>query len=147
MRWWHHQLTHWIFIRTGQEMFSEKCEISKCHNFLISYPIFIIFAPICREICMPSFEIMVILDWISPLKEKLPKKPNSKGLGKFWQSSQELWVFKDFILISCMSPSQVALCYNLMSQQYNCLMELYTYFTEFYFSWKYIFPLNLYWGM
>ena len=48
-------------------MFSEKCEISKCHNFLISYPIFIIFAPICREIVMLSFEIMVILDWTSPL--------------------------------------------------------------------------------
>ena len=58
----------WIFIRTGQEMFSEKCEISKCQNFLISYPIFIIFAPICREIFTFSFEIMVILDWTSPLK-------------------------------------------------------------------------------
>ena len=48
-------------------MFSEKFEISKCHNFLISYPIFIIFAPICREIFMLSFEMMVILDWTSPL--------------------------------------------------------------------------------
>ena len=57
----------WIFIRTGQELFSEKCEISKCHNFLISYPIFIMFAPICREIFTLSFEIMVILDWTSPL--------------------------------------------------------------------------------
>ena len=45
----------------------KKCEISKCHNFLISYPIFIIFAPICREIFMLSFEIMVILDRTSPL--------------------------------------------------------------------------------
>ena len=57
----------WIFIRTGQEMFSKKCEISKCHNFLISYPIFIIFAPICGEIFTLSFEIMLILDWTSPL--------------------------------------------------------------------------------
>ena len=29
--------------------------------------IFIIFAPICREIFTLSFEIMVILDWTSPL--------------------------------------------------------------------------------
>ena len=57
----------WIFIRTGQEMFFEK--ISKCHNFLISYPIVIIFAPICREIFTLSFEILVILDWTSPLKK------------------------------------------------------------------------------
>ena len=58
----------WIFIRTGQEMFSrKKCEISKCHNFLISYPIFIIFAPICGGIFTLSFEIMLILDWTSPL--------------------------------------------------------------------------------
>ena len=39
----------WIFIRTGQEVFSEKSEISKCHNFPLSYPIFIIFALFCRE--------------------------------------------------------------------------------------------------
>ena len=49
-------------------MFSEKIEISICHNFLISYPIYIIFAPICREIFTLSFEIMVILDWTSPLR-------------------------------------------------------------------------------
>ena len=46
----------WIFIRTGQEIvFQKKCEISKCHNFLISYPIFIIIAPICREIFYSFF--------------------------------------------------------------------------------------------
>ena len=50
-----------------KKCFPKKCEISKCHNFLISYPIFIIFAPICREIFTLSFEIMVILDWTSPL--------------------------------------------------------------------------------
>ena len=33
--------------------------------FLIRF--FIIFAPICREIFMLSFQIMVILDWTSPL--------------------------------------------------------------------------------
>ena len=31
-------------------------------------PIFIIFAPICGEIFTLSFEIMLILDWTSPLK-------------------------------------------------------------------------------
>ena len=47
----------WIFISTGQEMFSEK-NWNLCHNFLISYPIFIIFEPICREIFTLSFEII-----------------------------------------------------------------------------------------
>ena len=32
-----------------KKCFPKECEISKCHNFLISYPIFIIFAPFCRE--------------------------------------------------------------------------------------------------
>ena len=32
----------------SRNVFQKKCEISKCHNFLISYSIFIIFAPICR---------------------------------------------------------------------------------------------------
>ena len=69
MRWWHHQLTHLnIHKDWSRNVFPKKCEISKCHNFLISYPIFIIFAPICREIFMLSFEIMVILDWTSPLR-------------------------------------------------------------------------------
>ena len=54
--------------RAFSKCFPKKCEISKCHSFLISYPIFIIFAPICREIFTLSFEIMVILDWTSPLK-------------------------------------------------------------------------------
>ena len=51
-----------------KKCFPKKCEISKCHNFLISYPIFIIFAPICGEIFTLSFEIMLILDWTSPLR-------------------------------------------------------------------------------
>ena len=58
----------WIFIRDlVKKCFPNKCENSKCHNFLISYPIFIIFEPICREIFTFSFDIMVILDWTSPL--------------------------------------------------------------------------------
>ena len=57
----------WIFIRTGQEMFSEKIWNFKLSQLPYSYPIFIIFAPICREIFMLSFEIMVILDWTFPL--------------------------------------------------------------------------------
>ena len=36
---------------------------------------------------------------------------------------------------------------SVMSQQYNCLMELYTNFYKIYFSWKCIFPLLLYLGM
>ena len=36
----------------------------------------------------------------------------------------------------------------VMSQQYNCLLELYKFFkTKFHFSWKCIFPLLLYKGM
>ena len=66
MRRWHHQLTHLnIHKDWSRNVFGKK--FSKCHNFLISYPIFIIFAPICREIFTLSFEIMVILDWTSPL--------------------------------------------------------------------------------
>ena len=59
----------WIFIRTGQEVFSEenKIEISKCHIFLISHPIFIIFSLFCRKQCTLSFNIDSILEWISPL--------------------------------------------------------------------------------
>ena len=51
-----------------KKCFLKKCEILKCHNFLISYPIFIIFAPIYGKNFTLSFEIMVILDWTSPLK-------------------------------------------------------------------------------
>ena len=40
----------WIFVSSGQEMFSEKIWNFKMSYFLlISYPIFIIFAPFCRE--------------------------------------------------------------------------------------------------
>ena len=67
---WHHQLTHLnIHKEWSRNVFPKKCEISKCHNCLISYPIFIIFAPICGEIFTLSFEIMLILDWTSPLSD------------------------------------------------------------------------------
>ena len=40
----------WIFIRTGQEMFSKNMgSLSIVITILISYPIFIIFAPFCLE--------------------------------------------------------------------------------------------------
>ena len=51
-----------------KKCFPKICEISKCHNFVISYPIFIIFAPICREFFTLSFEIILTLDWLCPLK-------------------------------------------------------------------------------
>ena len=59
----------WIFIRTGQEMFSEKNWNFKMSQLPYFLSIFIIFAPICREIFTLSFEIMVILDWTSPLRD------------------------------------------------------------------------------
>ena len=56
----------WIFIRNwSSSVFRKKIEISKCHNFLISYPIFIIFALFCRELFSFSFKIYQILEWIS----------------------------------------------------------------------------------
>ena len=60
----------WIFIRTGQEiLFSGKeCEISKCHNvlhFLVRFSSFL--QQSVGKFLTLSFEIMVILDWTSPL--------------------------------------------------------------------------------
>ena len=44
--------------------------------------------------------------------------------------------------------SDGTLLISVMSQLYNCLMEMYThFFYKFYFSWKFIFPLLLYLGM
>ena len=66
VRGWHRiNSLIWIFIRTGQEMFPKKCEISKCHIFLISHPIFIIFSLFYRKKCTLSFKIDSILEWIS----------------------------------------------------------------------------------
>ena len=72
-----------IFIRTGQEMFSEKMWISKCHIFLISHPIFIIFSLFCRKKFTLSFKIDSILEWISPLNVQYNVSyiyPNIHGL-------------------------------------------------------------------
>ena len=57
----------WIFIRTGQEMFSEKCKISKCHNFLIFQPIFIRFLLLFLKFFTLSSEIKLNLLWSSSL--------------------------------------------------------------------------------
>ena len=72
-------------------MFSEKCEISKCRHFLISYPIFIIFAPICMEIFTLSFKIMITLDWTSPLiKRILACLPDAQNLD--WMEERIVFV-------------------------------------------------------
>ena len=73
------------------------------------------------------------------LKEKLPqtfmqigwmednfRNLNSKSLGKFGWSSQEIWFFKGFINFVYVALSGGTLLIFVMSQQYNCLMELYT---------------------
>ena len=69
VRGWHDQLTHLnIHKDWSRSVFRKKCEISKCHIFLISYPIFIIFSLFCREKLTLSFKIDSILEWISPLR-------------------------------------------------------------------------------
>ena len=58
VRGWHHQLAHLnIHKDWSRSVFREKCEISKCHIFLISHPIFIIFSLFCRKKCTLSFKI------------------------------------------------------------------------------------------
>ena len=45
VRGWHHQLAHLnIHKDWSRNVFRKKCEISKCHIFLIFHPIFIIFS-------------------------------------------------------------------------------------------------------
>ena len=56
-------------------------------------------------------------------------------------------IFKGLINFVYVALSGGTLLISVMSQQYNCLMELHTNFTKFYFSWKCIFPLLLYLGM
>ena len=71
VRAWH-QLAHLNIHKDWSRNVSwKKCEISKCHNFLISYPIFIIFALFCREYFSLSFKFFKILVWISSLNECL----------------------------------------------------------------------------
>ena len=68
VRGWHHQLAHLnIHKDWSRSVFRKKCEISKCHIFLISHLIFIIFSLFCRKKCILSFTIDSILEWISPL--------------------------------------------------------------------------------
>ena len=56
--------------------------------------------------------------------------------------------FKGFINFVYIALSGGTLLISVMSQQYNCLLELHThFFTKFYSSWKCIFPLLLYLGM
>ena len=72
VRAWHHQLAHLNIHKDWSRNVSwKKCEISKCHNFLISYPIFIIFALFCREYFSLSFKFFKILVWISSLRSKV----------------------------------------------------------------------------
>ena len=48
--------------------------------------------------------------------------------------------FKVLIYFLYVALSGSTLLQSAMPSQYNCLMRLYTNFTKFYFSWKYIFP-------
>ena len=60
--------------------------------------------------------------------------------------SYDFWKFWINFLYAALSGG--TLLQSVMSQQYKvCLMELYSNFTKFYFSWKYIFTLPLYLGM
>ena len=51
----------------SRNVFRKNLKFQNVTTSWISYPIFIIFAPICRGIFTLSFEIMLILDWTSPL--------------------------------------------------------------------------------
>ena len=68
------------------------------------------------------------------------QKPNSK----VWANLDypiKRYDFSKVSLISCMSPSQVALfLIYVMSQQCNCLMELYTHFYKILFFMKMYLP-------
>ena len=56
-------------------------------------------------------------------------------------------IFQSLINFVYAALSAGTLPQSVMSQQYNCLMELYTNFKKFKFSWKYFFALVLYLGM
>ena len=73
---WGHDINSliWIFIRTGQEVFSEKKLKFQNVNLPYSHPIFIIFSLFCRKKCTLSFKIDSILEWISPLMCITPAK-------------------------------------------------------------------------
>ena len=68
VRWWHHQLTLWIFIRTGQELFSEKMwnfKMSQLPYFLSDFH-HVVHQSVGKFL-LSLLKIMVILDWTSPL--------------------------------------------------------------------------------
>ena len=67
-----------IFIPTGQEMFLENCETSKCHNFLIFQPIFIRFSLFYSQIFTLSYENKLNLFRISPLTLSRPISLHSR---------------------------------------------------------------------
>ena len=96
------------------------------------------------------------------LKEKLPQAFMQIGWMEddFRNLTAKVWANLDnpikrydfpnsFINFLYVALSGGTLLINVMSQPYNCLIELYTHFlnTKFYFSWKCIFPLLLYLGM
>ena len=61
-----------IFISTVQEMFHENCKNSKCHNFLIFYPIYIKSSLICLKMFALSFKFDLNVDQIPPLNTGYP---------------------------------------------------------------------------
>ena len=68
MRGWHHQLAHLnIHKDWSRNVFRKNVKFQKCHIFLISHPIFIIFSLLCRIFFFIFFFIDSILEWISPL--------------------------------------------------------------------------------
>ena len=67
---WGNDITNsliWIFIRTGQKMFSENMWNFKMSQLPYFLSDFHHFCTNLKGIFTLSFEIMVILDWISPL--------------------------------------------------------------------------------
>ena len=88
------------------------------------------------------------------LKEKLHKHlcrlcekdndfRNITKVGANFDDSIKNYGFSKFWLISCIPPSQVALCYILERHNRQLSMERYTNFIKFHFSWTYIFHLLL----
>ena len=66
---WHFEMSHFSEKHNflDQSLWIFKCDISKCNNFLISYPIFVNFAPFWKEKFSRSNAINYILDRTSPL--------------------------------------------------------------------------------
>ena len=66
---------------------------------------------------------------------------------KMWKAickiNQEIWFFKGFINVVYVALSGGTLLISVMSQQYNCLMELYTNFLQNLLFMKMYFPSSL----